>query len=184
MSPTTARTDLAPGLSISRIVTGLWQVADMEKGGRKVDPDHAAADMAAYAAVGLDTFDMADHYGSAEEIAGRFNRMPNAGRKPALFTKWCPEPGPMSREIVRAAVERALRRLQTDRIDLLQFHWWTFQNPAWLDAMHELARLKDEGLIHLLGVTNFDTDHLRLLVKDGVPIATNQVCFSLLDRRA
>src|SRR5581483_12512312 len=57
-------------------------------------------------------------------------------------------------------------------------------HPAYLDAMRELAKLKDEGRIRHLGVTNFDTDHLHLLVKHGYPIATNQVCFSLLDRRA
>ena len=47
----------------------------------------------------------------------------------------------------------------------------------------ELGRA-GEGLIRHLGVTNFDSDHLRLLVKDGIRVATNQVCFSLLDRRA
>src|SRR5207247_9820427 len=40
-----------------------------------------------------------------------------------------------------------------------------------------------KGLIGHLGVTNFDTDHLRLLVKHGIPVVSNQVSFSLLDRR-
>jgi diketogulonate reductase-like aldo/keto reductase len=53
-----------------------------------------------------------------------------------------------------------------------------------LDALQELAQLKLEGVIRHIGLTNFDTAHLRLLVKHGIPIATNQVCFSLLDRRA
>ncbi len=64
------RTVLAPGLEISRIVTGLWQVADMERGGTTVDPLQGAAAMAEYAWAGFDTFDMADHYGSAEVITG------------------------------------------------------------------------------------------------------------------
>jgi aryl-alcohol dehydrogenase-like predicted oxidoreductase/enamine deaminase RidA (YjgF/YER057c/UK114 family) len=185
------RVELAPGLVVSRVVTGLWQVADMERGGRTLDLDRAAAEMAAYAEAGFDAFDMADHYGSAEDIAGRFNRLVadgrtrlGAGSRPAVFTKWCPTPGRMSSDIVRAAVDRARERLQTQTIDLLQFHWWTFQHPGWLDAMHELAKLQSEGLIRHLGVTNFDTDHLRLLVRDGITVATNQVCFSLLDRRA
>jgi aryl-alcohol dehydrogenase-like predicted oxidoreductase len=182
-------TELAPGLEISRIVTGLWQVADMEKGGAKLDPARAAADMAAYAEAGFDSFDMADHYGSAEDIAGHFNALVKGGKvrgaaRPTLFTKWCPTPGEMKPEIVHAAVQRALTRMQTDRIDLLQFHWWLFRHPGWIDAMSELAKLRAEGLIGHLGLTNFDTDHLRLLVKQGVPIASNQVCFSLLDRRA
>ena len=191
MSSAPERIDVAPGLAVSRLVTGLWQVADMERDGRPLDLDRAAADMAAYAAVGFDTFDMADHYGSAEDIAGRFNRAVGdglvklrQGTRPAIFTKWCPPPGPMTADVVRAAVERALARLQATKIDLMQFHWWTFQHPGWLDAMRELAKLREEGLIGHLGLTNFDTDHLRLLVKDGIEIATNQVCFSLLDRRA
>jgi aryl-alcohol dehydrogenase-like predicted oxidoreductase/enamine deaminase RidA (YjgF/YER057c/UK114 family) len=185
------RTELAPGLVISRMVTGLWQVADMERDGPKLDAGRAAADLAAYAEAGFDTFDMADHYGSAEAITGRFNRMLADGRvrtrpgtRPAIFTKWCPPPGPMTAAVVRAAVGRALDRLQTSRIDLMQFHWWTFQHPAWLDALRELAKLRDEGLIGHLGTTNFDTDHLYVLAREGIPIASNQVCFSLLDRRA
>lgn len=52
--------------------------------------------------------------------------------------------------------------------------------PRYLD----LVALQQEGRILHLGVTNFDTDHLRLLVKHGFPIVSNQVSFSLLDRRA
>ena len=50
--------------------------------------------------------------------------------------------------------------------------------------MRGLAELQREGRIAHLGLTNFDTDHLRLLVMHGFPIVSNQVCFSLLDRRA
>jgi aryl-alcohol dehydrogenase-like predicted oxidoreductase/enamine deaminase RidA (YjgF/YER057c/UK114 family) len=183
------RIELAPGLSISRIVTGLWQVADMEKDGVLLDPEFASSDMLAYARAGFDSFDMADHYGSAELIAGRFLSRVAAGEasgpdRPAVFTKWCPTPGPMTRDVVRAGVQRSLDRLGVSRIDLLQFHWWTFEHPAYLDAMKELAVLREEGVIGHIGVTNFDTAHLRLLVKHGIPIASNQVCFSLLDRRA
>jgi diketogulonate reductase-like aldo/keto reductase/enamine deaminase RidA (YjgF/YER057c/UK114 family) len=85
---------------------------------------------------------------------------------------------------VREGVQRALDRLQTSCIDLMQFHWWTFDDPRYIDAMVELARLREEGLIAHLGLTNFDTAHLRLLLNEGIPIATNQVCVSLLDRRA
>ena len=180
------RVELAPGLSIPRLVTGLWQVADLERGGRALDPERAADELAGYAAEGFDAFDMADHYGSAEVIAGRLlaRGTPPGGRRPVAFTKWCPEPGPMPREVVRAAVDLARRRLGVERIDLMQFHWWNYAHPAYLDAMHELSRLRDEGAIAHLGTTNFDTDHLHLLAHDGVRVASNQACFSLLDRRA
>ena len=182
------RTVLAPGLEISRIVTGLWQVADQERA-QPLDPQTASTAMLEYARAGFDTFDMADHYGSAELIAGRFLQRVAAGEpaganRPVAFTKWCPTPGPMTREIVREGVERARARLGVETIDLLQFHWWTFEHPGYLDAMRELADLRERGWIRHLGVTNFDTAHLRVLVKHGVPVASNQVSFSLLDRRA
>ena len=90
----------------------------------------------------------------------------------------------MTADIVRKGVQERLDRLGVDKVDLLQFHWWTFEHPAWLDALHEMARLKEEGLIGAIGVTNFDAAHLALALADGVPVATNQVSFSLVDRRA
>ena len=126
---------------------------------------------------------MADHYGSAEVITGTLQS--SHGHPPfRAFTKWCPKPGPMTAAVVREGVQRALDRLQTPRIDLMQFHWWTFDDPRYIDAMLELQRLREQGLIAHLGLTNFDTAHLRLLLNEGVSIATNQVCLSLLDRRA
>src|SRR5271155_3319876 len=105
------RTLLAPGLEISRIVTGLWQVADQERTG-PLDPEAASGAMLEYARAGFDSFDMADHYGSAEVIAGRFlRRAATEAARPAVFTKWCPAPGLMTREIVLEAVDRARARL-------------------------------------------------------------------------
>ena len=179
------RTQLAPGLSISRLVCGLWQVADLEKTGATIDPEQGADALAGYAQAGFDTFDMADHYGSAEIIAGRLlSRHAGSGERPLAFTKWCPEPGPMTADVVRKGVQERLNRLGVAKVDLLQFHWWTFEHPAWLDALHEMGALRAEGLIGEIGVTNFDAAHLALALADGVPLASNQVSFSLLDRRA
>ncbi|WP_299677475.1 aldo/keto reductase [uncultured Roseobacter sp.] len=177
------RMRLSDRLEISRVLTGLWQVADIEKDGDVIDPETGAGWLAAYAEQGFDTFDMADHYGTAEIITGQLlARSPSP--RPLAFTKWCPPPGPMTREVVRAGVQERLDRLGVDRVDLLQFHWWAFQHSAWLDALHELSALRDEGLIAEIGVTNFDAAHLALAHADGVPLLTNQVSFSLVDRRA
>jgi aryl-alcohol dehydrogenase-like predicted oxidoreductase/enamine deaminase RidA (YjgF/YER057c/UK114 family) len=179
------RIDLGGGLNISRLICGLWQVADLEKGGTPLDLERAADALQAYAKSGFDTFDMADHYGSAELIAGRLlARYPASERRPIAFTKWCPEPGPMTAEIVRRGVQERLDRLGVEKVDLLQFHWWTFEHPAWLDAMHGMKRLMAEGLIGAIGVTNFDAAHLALALADGIPVTSNQVSFSLIDRRA
>ncbi len=171
------RFPLGDGLSVSRVVNGLWQIADLERDGREFDIDQAAMAMSPYVDAGLTTFDMADHYGSAELIAGIF------GERAERLTKWTPKPGPLSRDDVRAAVERSLTRLRTDRLDLLQFHTWTYADPSWLDALFHLQDLKREGLIRHLGVTNFDTAHLRVAVRSGIEIVSNQVSFSVLDSR-
>jgi aryl-alcohol dehydrogenase-like predicted oxidoreductase/enamine deaminase RidA (YjgF/YER057c/UK114 family) len=174
---------LAPGLAVSRVLNGLWQIADMERDSRVVDREAAVRAMQAYATAGFTSFDMADHYGSAEEIAGRFAATPGAPRV-ELLTKWVPKPGPLTREDVRAAVNRARSRLQVARIDLLQFHAWSYADPAWLDALLWLDELRREGLIGHLGLTNVDTAHLRIVLSSGIPVVSNQVSLSLLDRRA
>jgi aryl-alcohol dehydrogenase-like predicted oxidoreductase/enamine deaminase RidA (YjgF/YER057c/UK114 family) len=178
-----ARISLAPGLEISRVVTGLWQIADMERDGRTLDLDAAARAMEPYIAAGFTSFDMADHYGSAEIIAGRCRAAGNPARL-QLFTKWVPKPGPVSAADVRAAVERALDRLRMPAIDLLQFHAWNYADPAWLDALFHLQDLKREGLIRHLGLTNVDAAHLRLVLTSGIEVVSNQVSCSLIDRRA
>lgn len=182
------RITLAPDLEISRIVTGLWQVADIEREGGPIDPDRGAEALAAYVGAGFDTFDMADHYGTAEIITGRLHeRIANGslpGPRPRAFTKWCPAPGPMTAEIVREAVRTSQSRMQTDRIDLMQFHWWMYEHPGYLDALAELTRLREEGHFRHIGLTNFNADHLRMLLSHGLPVVSNQISFSLLDRRA
>ena len=178
------QTQLSGGLSIPSIICGLWQVADIERGGAVIEPERGGDALQAYVNAGFTAFDMADHYGTAELIAANLLHRYTKGGKPLAFTKWCPEPGPMTPEVVRAGVEERLNRLGVKCIDLLQFHWWSFEHPAWLDALHEIKKLKEEGLVRAIGVTNFDAAHLALALADGIPIATNQISFSVLDRRA
>ena len=177
------RIDLAPDLSVSRIVTGLWQIADMERDGKSIDVVAAASALREYLKAGLTSFDMADHYGSAELVAGAL-KADSANTSLQLLTKWVPTPGPVSRDAVRQAVQRALKRINSEKIDLMQFHAWNYADPRWLDCLFYLAELKKEGLISHLGLTNFDTAHLRIAVHTGIPVISNQVSYSLLDQRA
>jgi aryl-alcohol dehydrogenase-like predicted oxidoreductase/enamine deaminase RidA (YjgF/YER057c/UK114 family) len=180
---TVERIDLAPDLSVSRVLTGLWQIADMERDGQAVDPDRAAAAMRPYVNAGLTTFDMADHYGSAELIAGAYRAQ--APEPPVqLLTKWVPKPGPTSPADVRAAVDRARRRLGVERLDLLQVHAWNYADPSWLETLFWLEELQREGLILHLGLTNVDAAHLQMVRASGIGVVSNQVSFSLLDQRA
>lgn len=176
-------TVLAPGLTISRALTGLWQIADLERDGTKVNPVEAARHMKAYLDAGFTTFDMADHYGSAEEITGVF-RQTYWSDAAQFFTKWVPSPGKITAPQVRKAVETALTRMKSDQIDLMQFHAWQYAHPSWVDCLFWLQELKNEGLIRHLGLTNFDTAHLQVVVNSGIEVVSNQVCYSLLDQRA
>ena len=181
---TIERIDLASGLSFPRVVTGLWQIADMERAGT-LDLEATARAMLPYIDAGLTAFDMADHYGSAELIAGRARpHEGEGGQHVQLFTKWVPPPGPVTAAGVRAAVVRSLQRLRVPAIDLLQFHAWNYADPSWLDALFHLHDLQREGLIRHLGLTNVDAAHLRLVLTSGIPVVSNQVSASLIDRRA
>jgi len=171
--------ELAPGLTISRIITGLWQIADMEKDGKKLDPVKTSQYMKPYVDEGFTTFDMADHYGSSEIIAGTFSKQTDPEKPVQLFTKWVPKPGKLSKEEVREAVEKSMDRMQSSPIDLLQYHAWNYADASYLDQLFMLQELKEEGMIKHLGLTNFDSAHLRIVVSSGIKIVSNQVCFIL-----
>ncbi len=176
------------GLLDNPIITGLWQVADIERGGQLLDRDTAANELVQYANDGYACFDMADHYGSAELIAGaaraKLIEQDNTQVIPSLLTKWCPQPHECTPEAVRRGIQERRERLNVDTIDLLQLHWWSFDHPGYIDVMDTLMTLKQEGWIQHIGLTNFDTDHLKVLLSCGHEVASNQVCLSVLDPRA
>ena len=180
MNRAVERARLAPGLEVSRILTGLWQVADQERDGAALETERAARTLEPAVDAGFTTVDVADHYGSAELIAGALRK-----RRPEVrvLTKWVPDPGLSSRTDVEAATRRSLDRIGTDRLDALQFHAWSYPDPGWLDCLFHLVEIQAEGRIGHLGVTNFDAVHLDLALRSGIPLVSNQVCYSLIDRR-
>ncbi|HEV8030088.1 MAG TPA: aldo/keto reductase, partial [Stellaceae bacterium] len=68
-------------------------------------------------------------------------------------------------------------------LDLLQFHWWDYRDNRYLDALRHLADLRDEGRIRHLALTNFDTERLAVIAGHGITVVSNQVQYSLVDRR-
>jgi aryl-alcohol dehydrogenase-like predicted oxidoreductase len=145
--------------------------------------------MLAYHDAGFTTWDLADHYGPAEDFIGAFRRQLAATQGEATlanvqaFTKWVPRPGPMTRQIVADNIAISLRRMGVDTLDLLQFHWWDYADSRYLDALTHLAHLQDEGKIRHLALTNFDTEHLQRIVDHGIRVVSNQVQYSLVDLR-
>ena len=71
----------------------------------------------------------------------------------------------------------------TDRLDLVQFHWWDYAAPRWLETLGWLKELKAAGKIDRIGGTNFDSDHVAAIVEAGIPFTALQLQYSLLDRR-
>jgi aryl-alcohol dehydrogenase-like predicted oxidoreductase len=178
-------TELAPGYRIPRIVRGGWQLAG---GHGEVDRARAVDDIAAFVDAGLDTVDGADIYTGVEAIYGDFNARRRSAGQPLLqvHTKCVPDHDDLARvdaAYIRRIVERSLQRLRTERLDLVQFHWWDYRVPGMTGAALALAALQREGLIRLVGGTNFDTPQTRALRDAGVPLASMQVQYSLLDRR-
>ena len=177
--------ELAPGYRIPRIIRGGWQLAG-DHG--PVDRDRALAEIGHFVDAGLDTVDGADIYTGVEAIYGDFNQRRRAAGKPPLqvHTKCVPDFDDLTRVdagYIRSIVERSLRRLQVDRLDLVQFHWWDYREPQLVPAALALAALQREGLIRHVGGTNFDTPHTAAMRDAGVALASMQVQYSLLDRR-
>jgi aryl-alcohol dehydrogenase-like predicted oxidoreductase len=73
--------------------------------------------------------------------------------------------------------------MDTETLDLLQFHWWEYRDMRYLDALEHLAALRSAGKLRQVGLTNFDSERLRIMADRGLPIVSNQVQYSLLDRR-
>ncbi len=128
---------LAPGYVMSRVLRGGWQLAG---GHGEVDRDRAVADMAAFLDAGVTTFDCADIYTGVEEMIGLFRERLRRERGEAalaglkVHTKYVPDwstLGSLRRADVEAIIDRSLRRLGAERLDLVQFHWWNYAARGW-----------------------------------------------------
>lgn len=181
---------LKGGVSLSRLVYGMWRIGD--------DPDtspaHVQAKIEACLDQGITTMDQADIYGgyTAEAILGDALRAsPGLRDRIEIVTK-CGIVAPMGRHAaapckhydtseahIRASVEASLRDMATDRIDLLLIH-----RPDPMMDHDETGRVLDalvaEGKVRAVGVSNFRPWDVELLQSAmHVPLATNQIEISL-----
>jgi aryl-alcohol dehydrogenase-like predicted oxidoreductase len=184
--PETSYLQLTPDLRLCCIVHGLWQVSGAHG---HINPVAALQRMADYHDAGFTTWDLADHYGPAEDFIGAFRRQLSEERglegadEVHAFTKWVPQRGRITRQDVVEAVNTSLRRMGMERLDLLQFHWWDYADAGYLDALGHLMDLRAAGKIRHLGLTNFDTERLAQILSHGIQVVSHQVQYSLLDRR-
>ncbi len=166
-----------------RVILGCWQLAQ----GHGSDVEDGAAVLEAHVGAGFRVLDCADIYTGVEALIGRFSAAHGLGPDDLrVHTKYVPDlealPG-LRPDDVERAIDRSRSRLGRDVLDLVQFHWWDYAVPGFLDALEALLRLQREGKIRAIGLTNFDAERLRTIVEHGVPIASIQVQYSLLDRR-
>ncbi|XP_074583733.1 putative oxidoreductase At1g06690, chloroplastic [Curcuma longa] len=173
-------------LVICRVLNGMWQTSG---GWGRIDRDDAVEAMLRYADAGLSTFDMADHYGPSEDLYGMFINRVRRERPPELLeevrglTKWVPPPVKMTSNYVRENINISRKRMDVSCLDMLQFHWWDYSNPGYLDALKHLTDLKEEGKIKTVALTNFDTERLHTILENGIPVVSNQVQHSVVDMR-
>lgn len=178
-------------LRITTLGVGAWA---MGGGGWKFawghqdDADSAAAIRAALDA-GVNWIDTAAVYGlgHSEEVVGK--TLKDVSNKPYVFTK-CERNWDENRNIVpslkaadiRRECENSLRRLGVDVIDLYQVHW-PEPDADIEEGWTELARLKDEGKVRWIGVSNFNVEQMKRAAKIA-PVTSLQPPYSLLVRKA
>jgi aryl-alcohol dehydrogenase-like predicted oxidoreductase len=183
------RAEIAPGYSISRIIKGGWQLAG---GHGHITREAALEDMFRFIDAGITTFDCADIYTGVEQLIGDFlrklrkRRGLQAAQQVQVHTKLVPDLEALpilTRTHVEKTIDRSLQRLGTDALDLVQFHWWDYDIPGYVEAALHLSDLQRAGKIRHIGVTNFDTPRMSEIVNAGVPVVAHQLQYSALDHR-
>ena len=175
------------GIQISSLGTGAWQWGDRGVWGYGkgyTDEDLRAVYQASLDA-GINFFDTAELYGlgRSETLLGQFMR--TSGTRPLVATKFIPFPWRLTRGSLVAALRRSLKRLGLDQVDLYQIHHPIppLAPETWAEA---LADAVEAGLTRAVGVSNYSPAWMlrahAALSRRGVPLASNQVQYSLLER--
>ena len=185
------RITLKNGYSFSRVINGCWQLSAEHCLIGKLDYDDAILAFHQLVEQGLTTFDCADIYTGAEEVIGRFVMdLKGTGRYQEediqVHTKFVPDKDILpviNMEYTERIVDRSLKRMHREALDLVQFHWWDFDVPGMLDTAYDLVKLQKKGKIRNIGMCNMDTNALKLFVDAGIPVVSNQAQYSMFDRR-
>ncbi|MDA8791775.1 aldo/keto reductase [Bacteriovoracaceae bacterium] len=180
--------------SFAPTIIGMWQVSG---GHGKIDNSHAVEEMYRYFKSGFHQWDLADHYGPAEDFIGELRKIilerdgENELSKLKAFTKWVPTDlktrwtlnVDYSLKYVEDQIDISLKRMNVEKIDLLQFHWWDYEDPRLYKALDNLQKLNEKGKIDQIGLTNFSLESLKKIIEKGYKITSHQVRFSLTDAR-
>jgi aryl-alcohol dehydrogenase-like predicted oxidoreductase len=134
---------------------------------------------------GINFFDTAEIYGGgkSESLLGRF--IQESGKPVLVATKFMPYPWRLRRSALINSLLHSLERLQMEKVDLYQIHWPL--PPVTVETWAaELVKTVKTGITRAVGVSNYSVGQMRrvagVLEKAGIPLASNQVEYSLLNR--
>ncbi|CAN7134643.1 hypothetical protein HID58_031196 [Brassica napus] len=186
-------------LKVTKLGIGVWSWGDnsywndFQWDDRKLKAAKGAFDVSLDS--GIDFFDTAEVYGSkfslgaisSETLLGRFIRERKErypGTEVSVATKYAALPWRLGRESVISALKDSLARLELSSVDLYQLHWpGLWGNEGYLDGLGDAV---EQGLVKAVGVSNYSEKRLRdayeRLKKRGIPLASNQVNYSLIYR--
>ncbi|KAL6286991.1 hypothetical protein ACE6H2_011381 [Prunus campanulata] len=186
-------------LKVTRLGIGAWSWGDtsywnnFEWDDRKMKAAKSAFDVSVDA--GITFFDTAEVYGSrasfgainSETLLGRFvkeRKEKYPGVEVAIATKFAALPWRLGRQSVITALKDSLGRLGVSSVELYQLHWpGIWGNEGYLDGLGDAV---EQGLVKAVGVSNYSERRLReahkKLQKRGIPLASNQVNYSLIYR--
>ncbi|KMQ95051.1 oxidoreductase [Lasius niger] len=170
--------------SVLRIALGTWAIGGWMWGGS--DDNLAIKTIHDAVANGINLIDTAPVYGfgHSEEVVGK--ALSTLSEKPFIATKvglsW--DNGKVYRdsrpEIIRQGVEDSLKRLGVETIALAQVHWPDLNTPI-EETAAELAKLRQEGKILSLGVSNYSTAQMKIF-QQAAPLSTSQDPLNIFER--
>ena len=179
------------GILVSPIGLGCWQFSKQKNMAGKFWPnlEDDVIDRVVSLSLegGINWFDTAEMYGSGASEKALAKALQNAGKKPGeviIATKWWP----MFRfaSSITKTIDERIKALEPFPIDLYQVHQpWSFSGEK--SEMTAMMELLDKKLIRSIGVSNFSAQKMKsaweTLDKKGVPLASNQVLYNLLNRK-
>ncbi len=178
------KVQLAPDYAVSQLIAGGWQLQNRG--------DDAIEDLLQLSRLGITAYETSDTYSNGQSLLGRFLSKARQSLPSETFsgiqihTRYtAPTAGSApSKATIVASVDRSLRELNIPRLDLLQLQWWNLNVPGFEETLSLIGDLRKAGKIHHIGTTNFGIQLLHRAIATNVPVITNQVQYSILDRRA
>lgn len=175
---------LKNGYELNEVINGCWQLSDGHALKSAVDFSDTKKAFYELCDNGLNAFDCADIYTGVEDFIGEFIK--ESKRDVKVHTKYVPDLNILSDvdfSFTENIIDRSLKRLNKEALDVVQFHWWDYEVSGMIDVAEHLVKLKEKGKILNIGTTNFDTENLKKLVDAKIPVVSVQSQYSIFDRR-